>query len=192
MVALSFAPRRQLLIVHGGHDRFLQELLVLVRNHHISSVVNPGRLCRHFLSSSRDERPTSSPPPYCTVIVVHITLPALNEGSTAGLDGLNLSHVERSAVEAGGQLGCVEIDASGRGDGAQIGTGGAANAGARTDRLLEGTVLLGVVAVGAEGAVAGGSGGRAGEALGELASGRGGVRLGGVVNRGCEVSAGAN
>jgi hypothetical protein len=119
-------------------------------------------------------------------------LAALNKGGTAGLDGLNLSHVERGAVEAGGQLGGVEVDASGRSDGAQVGTGGTANANVRADGLLEGTVLLGVIAVGAEGAVAGGSGGGAGKALGELAGGRGGVRLGGVVDRGCEVSAGAN
>lgn len=192
VVALSFAPPRQLLIIHGGQDRLLKDLSVLVRNRHISSVANPGRLCRHFLSSCRGERPTSSPPPYCTIVLVHITLPALNEGGTAGLDGLNLSHVEGGAVEAGGQLGGVEVDARGRSDGTQVGTGGAANAGARADGLLEGTVLLCVVAVGAEGAVAGGGGRGADEALGELAGGRGGVRLGGVVDRGCKVSAGAN
>lgn len=106
-------------------------------------------------------------------------------GSAAGLNGLNLGHLHRGATEAGRKLRDVEEDAGSRLHGTKLSTRGATDAASSdTDRLLERTVLLGVVAVGAEGAV--GGGGRS-EALGELASRRGRVRLGGVVDVGCEL-----
>ena len=76
-------------------------------------------------------------------------------GSTARLDCLDLSSVERCTLEASRELGEVEEDALGSVDGAQVGTSGTADATAGTDALLEGTVLLSVIAVGAEGGVAG-------------------------------------
>ena len=111
--------------------------------------------------------------------------PTLSEkGGAAGLDSLNLSNVEGCAVEAGGKLGSVKVDALGGGDGAELSTGSAADACRGADGLLEGAVLLGVVAVGAEGGVAGGGSSAAGETLGELARGGGGVRLRAVVDGG--------
>lgn len=82
------------------------------------------------------------------------------EGSAAGLDGLDLGQVDGLALEAGGELGAVEEDAGGGDDGAQLVAGGAADAGLRAgaDGALKGAVLLGVVAVGAEGDVSGGGG----------------------------------
>lgn len=106
------------------------------------------------------------------------------ESSAAGLDGLNLGEVDGLAAEAGGKLGNVKEDAVGGVDGTQLGAGEAADARlAGANSFLKGAVLLGVVAVGAEIGVTGGAR-VGGEALRELARGRGGVRLGGVVNGG--------
>lgn len=109
------------------------------------------------------------------------------EGGTAGLDGLNLGEVDGLAAEAGGKLGNVKEDAAGGVDGAERRAGHAADASlAGANRLLQGAVLLGVVAVGAEAGVAGrGAVGRGAEALGQLARGRGRVRLGAVVDGSC-------
>lgn len=103
------------------------------------------------------------------------------ESSAAGLDSLDLSGVEGSAVEASGELRDVKGNALRRLDGAEGGSGGSAEA-----RLLERTVLLDVVAVGAEGLVGGGSiaVSVAGPGLGELLDSGGRVRLGGVVDVG--------
>jgi hypothetical protein len=85
-------------------------------------------------------------------------------------------------VEASGELRDVKGNALRRLDGTEGGSGGAAEA-----RLLERTVLLDVVAVGAEGLVGGDSiaVSVAGPGLGELLDSRGRVRLGGVVDVGC-------
>lgn len=101
------------------------------------------------------------------------------EGSAAGLDSLNLSHVEGLAAETGRELGAVESDARGGNDGAELVAGRTAYTGA--DGALEGTVLLGVVAVGAEAGVLGG-GGAVAKVGGKLAGRRGWVRGGAVVN----------
>lgn len=84
-------------------------------------------------------------------------------------------------MEASGELRDVKSNALGRLDGAEGGSGGSAEA-----RLLERTVLLDVVAVGAEGLVGGGSiaVSVAGPGLGELLDSGGRVRLGGVVDIG--------
>lgn len=74
-----------------------------------------------------------------------------NKGGTARLDGLDLCEVDRGATEAGRQLGHVEEDAVGGLDRAQASTGRATNTTlGEGNRLLEGTVLLGTVTVGAE------------------------------------------
>jgi hypothetical protein len=103
------------------------------------------------------------------------------ESSTAGLDSLDLGSVEASTVEAGRELREVEGNALGSVDGAKRGSAGAAEA-----RLLKGTVLLGVVAVGAEGLV--GSGSLtvtvASPRLGKLLDSGGRMGLGGVVEVG--------
>lgn len=106
-------------------------------------------------------------------------------GSAARLDGLDLGEVDGGPAKAGGQLGQVEEVALGGSDGAQFGAGGAADAALGADRLLQRAVLLGVVAVGAEGGVAGPGVARVAvgaERLGEAAGGRGRVRLGSVVD----------
>lgn len=84
-------------------------------------------------------------------------------------------------MEASGELRDVKSNALGRLDGAEGGSGGSAEA-----RLLERTVLLDVVAVGAKGLVGGGSiaVSVAGPGLGELLDSGGRVRLGGVVDVG--------
>lgn len=109
-----------------------------------------------------------------------------DEGSTAGLNGLDLGSAESSAAEACRELGDVECDTLRGVNRAEAGAGGTANTTVSANGLLQRTVLLGVVAVGAEGSVSGR--GRAvavvGEVLGER-SGRGGrVRLGRMVNVG--------
>jgi len=109
-----------------------------------------------------------------------------DEGSTARLNGLDLSGTEGDAAEASGELRDIEESAIRSGDRAEAGTGGTTNAVLGSEGLLEGAVLLGVVTVAAEGVV--GGRGRAvavvGEVLGE-AAGRGGrVRLGGVIDVG--------
>lgn len=73
---------------------------------------------------------------------------------TARLDGLDLGEGERGAVEAGGELAAVEVDALGRGDRPEVGASLAANAsvGGR-DGLAQRPKLLRVVAVRAEGGV---------------------------------------
>lgn len=74
-----------------------------------------------------------------------------NQGGTARLDGLDLCEVDGSAAEAGRQLGHVEEDAVGGLDRAQASTGRTTNTTlGEGNRLLEGTVLLGTVTVGAE------------------------------------------
>lgn len=96
--------------------------------------------------------------------------------ATARLNGLDLGLGERLATEAGGELVTVKVEALNRLDGAESTAGSATNAGKlRADGLAEGTVLLGVLAVGAEG------GGRT--PVGRKGvGGRGRVRLGGVVD----------
>jgi hypothetical protein len=103
------------------------------------------------------------------------------ESSAAGLDSLDLSSIEGSTMEAGRELGNVEGDTLRSVDRAQRGCTAATKA-----RLLKRTVLLNVVAVGAEVLV-----GRsciavsvAGPRLGELLDSRGGVGPGGVVDVG--------
>lgn len=99
--------------------------------------------------------------------------------ATAGLDSLNLGLGERLATEAGGELVAVKVEALGGLDGAKSGAGRATNAGLLTaDGLAKGAVLLGVLAVGAEG------GGRT-PVGGERVGGRGRVRLGSVVDGSC-------
>jgi hypothetical protein len=107
------------------------------------------------------------------------------EGGTARLDGLDLLELDGCPAETGGELGGVEVHAGGCGYGAQGRAGSSTDAvGFRVaNALLEGTVLLGMVAVGAEGGVAGGRVGD--EGRGELAVGGGWVRLGSVVDGGC-------
>ena len=75
-------------------------------------------------------------------------------GSTACLNGLDLVGRQNGPMEAGGQLVAVEEDTLGRDDGAEVGTRRAADAaiGGR-DSLAQGTKLLCVVAVRAEGGV---------------------------------------
>lgn len=107
------------------------------------------------------------------------------EGGAAGLDSLNLGEVDRLAAEASRELRNVKEDALGSLDGAKVGARHAADASlAGANRLLEGAVLLSVVAVGTEAGVAGGAVG--GETIGELARGRGRVRLGRVVDGRCK------
>lgn len=103
------------------------------------------------------------------------------ESSAARLDSLDLSSVEGSTVEASRELGNVESDTLRSVDRAQRGCAATTKA-----RLLKRTVLLNVVAVGAEVLV-----GRsciavsvAGPRLGELLDSRGGVGPGGVVDVG--------
>lgn len=110
------------------------------------------------------------------------------ERGATRLDGLNLGQLEGGAAEAEGEVRGVEEDALGGLNGAELGARGAANAGlGAADGLLEGAMLLGVVAVGAEGGVPRGRGAAGvggGEGVGEGARGRGGVRPGGVVDGG--------
>lgn len=112
------------------------------------------------------------------------------ESSAARLDGIDLSSSQGAALEAGGESRGIEQDTLGGLNAAERSTASTANAAAGTDCLLERTMLLGVVAVGAEGSV--GRGSRAvsvaGPGLGELAEGRGGMRLGSVVDVGRNAS----
>lgn len=112
----------------------------------------------------------------------------LYEGSTTRLDSLNLGGAEGGAAEPSGELRDVKGNAAWGLDRAQAGSRGTANAAVGANRLLEGAVLLSVVAVGAEGRVC--RRGRAvavvSETLGERSAGRCRVRLGGVVDIGCE------
>jgi hypothetical protein len=109
---------------------------------------------------------------------------SVKEGGTAGLDGLDLSRVDWETSEAGGQVAAVEEDSLGGLNCAELSTGYAADADL-LDGVLEGTELLSMVAVGAEGSVLGARRGPAvAEALGELARRRGGVGLGGAVDVG--------
>lgn len=103
------------------------------------------------------------------------------ESSATRLDSLDLSSIEGSTVEASRELGNVEGDTLRSVDRAQRGCAATTKA-----RLLKGTVLLNVVAVGAEVLV-----GRsciavsvAGPRLGELLDSRGGVGPRGVVDVG--------
>jgi hypothetical protein len=113
------------------------------------------------------------------------------EGGTARLDGLDLGSVQALSVEAGGELRDVKVDTVGGVDAAEGRAGAATNTRVGVDGVLEGTVLLGGVAVGAEAGVAGGgvAVAVAGPGLGELANGRSRVRLGRVVDVGCKMLA---
>lgn len=123
------------------------------------------------------------PPPLCPRYPRgHLT----HEGSTARLNCLNLGSAEGRAAEAKRELGDVESNAVGSMNGAKAGARSTADAATSAEGLLEGTVLLGVVTVGAEGVVHGRSRAAAvvGKALRKRSSGGGRVRLGGVVNVG--------
>lgn len=94
------------------------------------------------------------------------------QAGTAGLDGLDFSCGPRSSGETGGQLAAVKELAGCGLDGAEGGSGLAANeaavlAGCGT--AVQGTVLLGLLSVGSE-------------RLGELRSGSGRVGVRSVVN----------
>lgn len=104
------------------------------------------------------------------------------EGSTPRLNGLNLGEINGLAAETGRELGNVKEDAGRGSHGTQICARGTANARlAGSNGLLQRTMLLGVISVGAEGGVAAG-GGTGGKGVRQLAGGRGRVRLGGVIN----------
>lgn len=87
-------------------------------------------------------------------------------------------------MEARRELVAVEGDALGRGDGAELGAGSVADAAAGLDGLAEGTELLGVVPVGAEGGVRRAAGEGCRERVGR---GRG-MGLGRVVDGCCAVA----
>lgn len=109
------------------------------------------------------------------------------QGGAAGLDGLDLGEVDGGPAEAGGQVVPVEEDALGGLDGAHLVAGHHAHARGAAGGLAQGAVLLGVVAVAAEGIVRVAAGGAA--ALAEVSGQRPGrglrVRMGGVVDVGC-------
>lgn len=107
-------------------------------------------------------------------------------GSAARLDGIDLGGSQGAALEAGGETRGIEENTLGSLDSTEVSTAGATNATVRSNALLERTMLLGVVSVGAEGSVARGGGAVAvaGPGLGELAKGRSGMRLGSVVDVG--------
>lgn len=99
------------------------------------------------------------------------------EGSTAGLDCLDLGEVQRSAAESQRELVAVKVLALRRLDGAKGGARG------ETESLAERAVLLGAIAVGAEAVVRVAAGGDGAKGAGEgVCGGSLGVRLGGVVN----------
>jgi hypothetical protein len=135
-------------------------------------VIKPYSCRRHFILLQ---------PPLDPGVARTIGVNLSDEGGAARLDSLDLAEVNGGTTEASGKLGDVKEDTSGGRDGAQVGARGAANASLGADGLLEGAVLLGVVAVGAERGVAG-SGAAVSEGLGERAAGGGRVRTGGVVN----------
>lgn len=89
-------------------------------------------------------------------------------------------------MESGGELREIEEDTLRGVDSAEAGTRGPANAVVEADGVLERTMLLSVVAIGAEGGVSrrGGAVSVDGEVVGELSAGRGGVRSGRVINVG--------
>lgn len=100
------------------------------------------------------------------------------QGSTARLDGLDLSGGKGLAMEALGELVAVKVDALGGLDRRELRGRCAANAGVGGgDGLAQRTKLLGVVAVRAK------SGVRRSERLGKLVGRRRRMRLGSVVNR---------
>lgn len=107
------------------------------------------------------------------------------DSSTTRLDSLDLGEVNWSTAETSGELRGIEVDTLGRVHIAELRTSRATNTtNSGADGLLQGTVLLGVVAVAAEGGVAGGTvavavGGEVGR---QLTLGRGRVRLGSVVD----------
>lgn len=134
----------------------------------------------------RPVRPVSTFPPVISSLFSAEKASLGEEGSAARLDGLDLSSVEGLSVEAGGELRDVKEDPVGGADAAEGRAGAATHTRVGVDGVLEGTVLLGGVAVGAEAGVAGGgvAVAVAGPGLGELASGGSRVRLGGVVDVG--------
>jgi len=98
---------------------------------------------------------------------------------TTRLNRLDLVESKRGSVEAGGQVVAVKVVTLGRAYWAKLGASSTANAGLELDALAEGTKLLSMVTVGAEGGV----GGSAGEGCGEGVGGGLGVRLTAVVDR---------
>lgn len=73
------------------------------------------------------------------------------EAGTAGLDGLDLSRAPPQAAEAGRKLAAVEDLALARLDGAEGRAGLAANGAAGKGALVEGAVLLSLLAVAGKG-----------------------------------------
>lgn len=102
-----------------------------------------------------------------------------SQGGAAALNQLNLLGGPDVASEAGRELVTVEKDALGRGNGGKSCGGRRANARvfAALPRLLQGPVLLGALAVLGKGSVRG-----LAKVFGEGVGGRGGVRLGSVVD----------
>lgn len=105
--------------------------------------------------------------PFCSPLLAAYIKVLTKESSTARLHSLDLGQVDRGSAEAGRELGDIKEDALGGSYRAQLGAGCSTEANlGDADRLLKRTVLLGVVAVGAESAMAGGRGGKA---IGQLA-----------------------
>ena len=103
------------------------------------------------------------------------------QGSAACLDGLNLGGCQRGAVEARRKLVAVKVDALGSGNGAEVGTGLAANASVGScDGLAKRAKLLRMIAIRAE------SGVRRLERLGEGVGRRFRMGLRCVVDRDCQ------
>lgn len=171
-----------------GHSALLVHHIYVVREMCSRQVGSPGY--RHILCVIVDNsfvRSVLIPPSTRDSSLLSAGKASLGEeGGAARLDGLDLGSVQGLSVEAGGELGDVKVDAVGGVDVAEGRAGTATNTRVGVDGVLEGTVLLGGVAVGAEAGVAGGgvAVAVAGPGLGELASGRSRVRLGGVVDVG--------
>lgn len=74
-----------------------------------------------------------------------------DQSSTTGLDGFNLSQVDGCSAESCWKLRDIEEDSRRRADRTKLGSRGAANAAfSAADGLLERSVLLGMITVGAE------------------------------------------
>lgn len=171
-----------------GHSALLVHHIYVVREMCSRQVGSPGY--RHILCVIVDNsfvRSVLFPPSTRDSSLLSAGKASLREeGGTARLDGLDLGSVQALSVEAGGELRDVKVDAVGGVDAAEGRAGAATNTRVGVDGVLEGTVLLGGVAVGAEAGVAGGgvAVAVAGPGLGELANGRSRVRLGRVVDVG--------
>lgn len=81
------------------------------------------------------------------VTLIHLC----KHAGTAGLDGIDLGLRVGHSLEAGGKLGTVEVEALARLDGAEGRTGSAADAAGEVARLVQGAVLLCLLAVAGEG-----------------------------------------